>query len=245
MMITGRTAALGLCFAIAALLAIIYFRRPRVAYLDPTDLPADFIEGFREGCDAIGLAPVIVTDDSIPNGGGAIVVTARPDLHPDRRRITRGAADPGAIHVIEHDLDALIRTAVDFGRTRRRAHRFVFLYDETAEMLGLTRVQYPTSLYLKTMPNPEKALEDSFAVVQTRVVDAFVVTNPDLEFDRDKFQQSKVLIACGYESAKADASVSYDAREQGYLAAVLSHNANDPLFIDKKIKTKIYVKEHG
>ena len=241
-MITGRTAALGIGLVLIALLAIIYFRRPRVAYLDPTDLPADFIDGFREGCDAIGLAPTIIADaddDSIPNG--AIVITARPDRHPDRRRITRGAADPGAIHVIEHDLDALVRAAVDFGRTQRRAHRFVFLYDETAERLGLTRVQYPTSLYLPT--TPEKSLEHSFAVVQTRVVDAFVSLSPDLEFDRDKFQQSKVLIACGYESAKADASVLYDAREQGYLAAVLAHNANDPLFIDKKIKTKMYVKD--
>lgn len=236
-MISGRTAALGAGLVLIALLAIIYFRRPRVAYLDPTDLPADFIEGFLEGCDALGLAPTITT--VVPSA--AIVITSRPDLHPDRRRITRGANDSGAIHVIEHDTDALIRAAVDFGRTRRRSHRFVFLYDETAERLGMTRVQYPTSLYLKT--TPEKSLEDSFAVVQTRVVDAFVSLSPDLEFDRDKFQQSKVLIACGYESPRADASVLYDAREQGYLAAVLAHNANDPLFIDKKIKTTLYVKD--
>jgi len=234
-MISGRTAALGIGFVLIALLAIIYFGRPRVAYLDPTNLPLDFIEGFREGCDALGIAPKIT--DVVP--ADAIVVTARPDLHADkRRRITRGTNDPDAIHVIEHDVDALIRAAVEFGRTRRRAHRFVFLYDDTVET---ARAPYATSLYLKT--TPEKALEDCFALVQTRVIDAFVTTSPDLEFDRDKFQQSKVLIACGYESLKADASVLYDAREQGYLAAVLAHNANDPLFIDKKIKTKMYVKD--
>jgi len=233
-MITGRTAALGIGFVLIALLAIIYFGRPRVAYLDPTNLPLDFIEGFREGCDALGIAPKIT--DAVP--AAAIVVTARPDLHADKRRITRGADDPGAIHVIEHDVDALIRAAVEYGKTQRRAHRFVFLYDDTVET---TRTPYATSLYLKT--TPEKALEDCFALVQTRVIDAFVSTSPDLEFDRDKFQQSKVLIACGYESLRADASVLYDAREQGYLAAVLAHNANDPLFIDKKIKTKMYVKD--
>ena len=96
------------------------------------------------------------------------------------------------------------------GFAKRLRVVLVFLYDETAERLGLTRVQYPTSLYLPT--TPEKSLEHSFAVVQTRVVDAFVSLSPDLEFDRDKFQQSRVLIACGYESAKADASVLYDAR---------------------------------
>jgi hypothetical protein len=237
----SSTAAFGLAFVVVALLAFVYFRRPHGAYLDTTDLPKAFIDGFREGCDALGVAPVV--DGYVPES--EIVVTARPELYPAHRRVTYGGRkDPGAIATIEADIDAMIKAAVDHGMKTRRAHRFVFLYDDATLRRGLGLVQYPTSLYLKT--TPEKALEDAFAVVQTRVVDAFVPLAEGLEFDRDKFQQSKALIACGYESPKADASVFYDAREQGYLAAVLAHN-NDktPLFVDSMVRTKMYVKEKG
>jgi hypothetical protein len=219
---------------VIAVLGIHYIRRPAL-YMETTDMDEKFLEGFEEVRDALNFR--LIKDDPDPNCASATVVTAQ-SIECGDKLITYGPRASGVFHV-DADTRTLLRRALDVAYARKAARIAV------VQLASADAIAVDAKAYVPITTTPERVLEDIFRTSQNRVLDAFVIMDPSLMFDRRKVSNSKLVIACGFKNDGADIVVDFDPKEQGYMAGVLAYNIHKGrrLFKDKNIFTKIYVSD--
>lgn len=219
---------------IIAVLGMYHIRKPTL-YVETIDMDETFLKGIEEVCDALNIR--LVKDDPDPDCASATIITTQ-SIECGDKLITYGPKAKGGVFHVDVNRKALLLRALDVAFTRK-AGRIAVVYIE-GDSAAMT---VDEKAYVPIKTTQDRVLEDVFRTSQNRVLDAFVIMDPSLMFDRRKVVNSKFVIACGFESDGADINVHYDTYEQGYIAGVLGYNMHKGrrLFKDKNIMTKIYV----
>lgn len=219
----------------AVFVALVFFVRQSMMsaiFIETADMNSDFIQGVEEACDALNVR--LIRDDKDPDCASATIITTQ-SIQCGDKLITYGPTAKGGTFHVDVNKKDLLQRAID-AALQRKAGRIavVHLEDQDEE----------STIKIKT--TPERVLEDVFRTIQNRVIDAFVIMDPSLMFDRRKIVNSKLIIACGFEHEGSDINVYYDPKEQGYMAAVLAYNMSKGirLFGKADVKTKIYATDN-
>lgn len=235
------------CLLFSGIVALITVLRRDVVRVDLKGLPPAFVEGVKKGCAALGMTPVfrIGDDECVPDRP---TITARPEMFG-------GSACPSVVAYVDDDARngdetgivadrlGLFEKAAEVARDLKSAHRFLIVRGrgdpEIPVRSGAQQVTHvettASSMYV-----------DASAAIMGRIVDAVVVTNPDLGAHRDPLMRlnGKLLIAVGFKHPGYDVCVYYDAFKQGYLAAILAKNVargKPRLHTARRVETKMYV----
>lgn len=231
------------CLLFSAIVALITVLRRDVVRVDLKGLPPAFVEGVKKGCAALGMTPVfrIKDDECVPDRP---TITARPELFGGRAcpSVVAYVDDAGDDGIVADRLGLFERAAV-VARDLKSAHRFLIVRGrgdpEIPVRSGAQQVTHvettASSMYV-----------DASAAIMGRIIDAVVVTNPDLGAHRDPLMRlnGKLLIAVGFRHPGYDVCVYYDAFKQGYLAAILAKNVarrKPRLHTARRVETKMYV----
>jgi hypothetical protein len=217
---------------VAFAFGVRYFRTSAI-FIETADMNSDFIEGVEEACDALNVR--LIRDDRDPDCASATIITTQ-SIECGDKLVTYGPTAQGGVLHVDVNKGDLLQKAIDVAYQKKAGRIAVVRFeDDDAADTGNVVINIKTTR--------ERVLEDVFRTIQTRVIDAFVIMDPSLMFDRRKIVNSKLIIACGFEDKGADVTVYYDSKEQGYMAAVLAYNMSKgrKLFrSSEKIKTKIY-----
>ena len=218
---------------VAFAFGVRYFRTSAI-FIETADMNSDFIEGVEEACDALNVR--LIRDDRDPDCASATIITTQ-SIECGDKLVTYGPTAQGGVLHVDVNKGDLLQKAIDVAYQKKAGRIAVVRFedDDADDDTGNVVINIKTTR--------ERVLEDVFRTIQTRVIDAFVIMDPSLMFDRRKIVNSKLIIACGFEDKGADITVYYDSKEQGYMAAVLAYNMSKgrKLFrSSEKIKTKIY-----
>lgn len=221
---------------VAFAFGVRYFRTSAI-FIETADMNSDFIEGVEEACDALNVR--LIRDDRDPDCASATIITTQ-SIECGDKLVTYGPTAQGGVLHVDVNKGDLLQKAIDVAYQKKAGRIAVVRFEDDDDDNDAAAAETAV-INIKT--TPERVLEDVFRTIQNRVIDAFVIMDPSLMFDRRKIVNSKLIIACGFEDKGADVTVYYDSKEQGYMAAVLAYNMSKgrKLFRgEEKIKTKIY-----
>jgi hypothetical protein len=198
-----------------------------------------FLEGVEEVRDVLNVG-LVKDAPGGPNCETATIIT-KQSIECGDKLIKYGSASKGPSLRVDADRGALLKEALAVAYARKAGRIAVVQMEGSSEM-----VAFDAKAYVPIQTNPQRVLEDIFRVSQNRVLDAFVIMDPLLMFDRRKVDNSKLIIACGFKDDGADINVHYDTKEQGYLTGVLAYNIRKGrrLFKDRNVVTKIYITDN-
>jgi len=220
---------------VIALAFVVRHFRTSAIFIETVDMNSDFIEGVEEACDALNVR--LIRDDRDPDCESATIITTQ-SIECGDKLITYGPGARGGTFHVDVNKDDLLQKAIEIAYQKKAGRIAVVGFED---MIGETA-------FINIKTTPERVLEDVFRIIQNRVIDAFVIMDPSLMFDRRKIVNSKLIIACGFESDRgADINVYYDSKEQGYMAAVLAYNLSKgrKVLRNAKVQTKIYVTDNS